>query len=130
MVLLSHTGGRKLPNSKNTNRTMTTHATRYQLMGGTSRNIKIREEYNPLFVVRENKKGDVQKMNATNLETLRECEEAILDGAGVISGMVLCGAPTQIIKITAESIAGLIAVRNALQIEINAWMTSTKEEKQ
>ena len=78
----------------------------------------------------ENKKGDVQKMNATNLETLRECEEAILDGAGVISGMVLCGAPTQIIKITAESIAGLIAVRNALQIEINAWMTSTKEEKQ
>ena len=69
-------------------------------------------------------------MNATNLETLRECEEAILDGAGVISGMVLCNAPTQIIKITAESIAGLIAVRNALQIEINAWMTSTKEEKQ
>ncbi len=69
-------------------------------------------------------------MNATNLETIRECEEAILDGAGVISGMVLCGAPTQIIKITAESIAGLIAVRNALQIEINAWMTSTKEEKQ
>ena len=129
MVLLSHTGGRKLPNSKNTNRTMTTHATRYQLMGGTSRNIKIREEYNPLFVVRENKKG-VLKMNATNLETIRECEEAILDGAGVISGMVLCGAPTQIIKITAESIAGLIAVRNALQIEINAWMTSTKEEKQ
>ncbi len=99
-------------------------------MGGTRRNIKIREGYNPLFVVGKNKKGDVQKMNATNLETLRECEEAILDGAGVISGMVLCGAPTQIIKITAESIAGLIAVRNALQIEINAWMTSTKEEKQ
>ena len=99
-------------------------------MGGTRRNIKIREGYSPLFVVGENKKGDVQKMNATNLETLRECEEAILDGAGVISGMVLCGAPTQIIKITAESIAGLIAVRNALQIEINAWMTSTKEEKQ
>ncbi len=99
-------------------------------MGGTRRNIKIREGNNPLFVVGENKKGDVQKMNATNLETIRECEEAILDGAGVISGMVLCGAPTQIIKITAESIAGLIAVRNALQIEINAWMTSTKEEKQ
>ena len=67
-------------------------------------------------------------MNATNLETLRECEEAVLDGAGVISGMVLCGAPTQIIKITAESIAGLIAVRNALQVEINAWMTNTKGE--
>ena len=96
----------------------------------TSRNIKTREGNNPLFVVEKNRKGDVQKMNANNLETLRECEEAILDGAGVISGMVLCGAPTQIIKITAESIAGLIAVRNALQIEINAWMTSTKEEKQ
>ena len=87
---------------------MTTHATRYQLRGGTRRNIKIREGYNPLFVVGENKKGDVQKMNATNLETLRECEEAILDGAGVISGMVLCGAPTQIIKITAESIAQIL----------------------
>ena len=90
--IITHRGGASSPTAKNTNRTMTTHATRYQLMGGTSRNIKIREEYNPLFVVRENKKGDVQKMNATNLETLRECEEAILDGAGVIfwNGALRC----------------------------------------
>ena len=68
MVLLSHTGGRKLPNSKNTNRTMTTHATRYKLRGGTRRNIKIREGENPLFVVRKIWGGDSLKINRLQLK--------------------------------------------------------------